>query len=76
MPFEDDLRRYGPSAVGRPTRDEALAYCAQLTATHYENFSVATWLTPKALLPAFRSVYAFCRWSDDLGDEVGDPDPV
>ena len=32
-----------------------------------------TWLTPKALRPAFRSIYAFCRWSDDLGDEVGDP---
>ena len=23
--------------------------------------------------PAFQSIYAFCRWSDDLGDEVGDP---
>jgi squalene synthase HpnC len=32
-----------------------------------------TWLTPPALRPAFRSIYAFCRWSDDLGDEVGDP---
>ena len=73
MPFEDDLRRHGPSAGGQATtRDEALAYCARLTATHHENFSVATWLTPRALRPAFRSVYAFCRWSDDLGDEVGD----
>ncbi len=44
-----------------------------LTAGHYENFSVVTWLTPRQLRPAFQSIYAFCRWSDDLGDEVGDP---
>jgi squalene synthase HpnC len=75
MPFQDDLRRYGPEAEGRdPARlDEALAYCARLTSSHYENFSVVTWLTPRPLRPAFRSIYAFCRWSDDLGDEVGDP---
>ncbi len=44
----------------------------RLTATHYENFHVVTWLTPRALRPAFQAVYSFCRWSDDLGDEVGD----
>jgi squalene synthase HpnC len=32
-----------------------------------------TWLTPRAHRPAFQSIYAFCRWSDDLGDEIGDP---
>jgi squalene synthase HpnC len=32
-----------------------------------------TWLTPRALRPGFRAIYSFCRWSDDLGDEVGDP---
>ena len=51
----------------------SLAYCAHLTATHYENFSVVTWLTPGEHRPAFQSIYAFCRWSDDLGDEIGDP---
>jgi squalene synthase HpnC len=40
---------------------------------HYENFSVATWFLPKRLRPHFHSVYAYCRISDDLGDEVGDP---
>ena len=73
MAFVDDLRRFGPGASERVSRDEALAYCARLTATHYENFSVVTWLTPRAHRAAFRSIYAFCRWSDDLGDEVGDP---
>ena len=55
------------------SRVEALGYCARLTADHYENFSVVTWLTPREHRPAFQSIYAFCRWSDDLGDEVGDP---
>jgi squalene synthase HpnC len=76
MPFLDDLRRYGPGPNGQialpVAYDEAVAYCARLTASHYENFSVVTWLTPRPLRPAFRSIYAFCRWSDDLGDEVGD----
>jgi len=55
-----------------PTRDEALAYCRQLAETHYENFHVATWFLPKALRPHFHAIYAYCRISDDLGDEVGD----
>lgn len=74
MAFSDDLRLYGPDASYSITLAGARAYCAQLTATHYENFSVVTWLTPKALRPAFQSIYAFCRWSDDLGDEIGDRD--
>lgn len=74
MAFADDLREFGPGTSVRLSRDQALAYCARLTATHYENFSVVTWLTPREHRPAFQSIYAFCRWSDDLGDEVGDPD--
>jgi squalene synthase HpnC len=73
MAFADDLRRFGPGASDLVSHDEALAYCAGLTARHYENFSVVTLLTPRQHRPAFRSIYAFCRWSDDLGDEVGDP---
>ena len=71
--FGDDLRHFGPGSQARVSREQALAYCARLTATHYENFSVVTWLTPRMHRPAFQSIYAFCRWSDDLGDEVGDP---
>ncbi|RUL86219.1 squalene synthase HpnC [Tautonia sociabilis] len=72
--FADDLRRFGPESDSSVSKEEALAYCARLTASHYENFSVVTHLTPPHLIPAFRAVYAFCRWSDDLGDEVGDRD--
>ena len=55
-----------------PTLDEARAYCRNLAETHYENFHVATWFLPKALRPHFHAIYAYCRISDDLGDEVGD----
>jgi squalene synthase HpnC len=55
-----------------PTLDEARSYCKRLATSHYENFSVATWFLPKALHQHFYNVYAYCRISDDLGDEVGD----
>lgn len=56
----------------RPTLAEAQAWCKTLATTHYENFHVATFFLPSALRPHFHSVYAFCRTSDDLGDEVAD----
>ena len=56
-----------------PTLDEARAWCRELAESHYENFHVATWFLPKALRPHFHAIYAYCRISDDLGDEVGDP---
>jgi phytoene/squalene synthetase len=52
MAFLDDLRRYGPDSTHETGPDEARAYCARLTREHYENFSVVTWLTPRALRPA------------------------
>ena len=54
-----------------PSLSEALAYCERLAHTHYENFSVATWFLPRRFRPHFYSIYAYCRISDDLGDEVG-----
>jgi squalene synthase HpnC len=56
----------------RPSLEEARAWCHELATTHYENFHVATFFLPKRVRPHFESVYAFCRVSDDLGDEVGD----
>jgi len=56
-----------------PSLREAQAYCERLARSHYENFSVATWFLPKHLREHFYSVYAYCRISDDLGDEVGNP---
>lgn len=56
-----------------PALAEAQQYCRRLARSHYENFSVATWFLPERLRQHFFNIYAYCRISDDLGDEVGDP---
>jgi squalene synthase HpnC len=56
-----------------PSLEAAREYCRRLASSHYENFSVATWFLPKRLRQHFYNLYAYCRISDDLGDEVGDP---
>jgi squalene synthase HpnC len=56
-----------------PSLKHAREYCRRLARTHYENFSVATWFLPRRLRQHFFNVYAYCRISDDLGDEVGNP---
>lgn len=55
-----------------PTLAEAQEYCRRLARSHYENFSVASWFLPGHLRQHFFNVYAYCRISDDLGDEIGD----
>jgi squalene synthase HpnC len=56
-----------------PSLAEAEEYCRRLARSHYENFSVATWFLPQRLRQPFCNVYSYCRISDDLGDEVGNP---
>jgi squalene synthase HpnC len=56
-----------------PSLEEAKGYCRRLARSHYENFSVASWFLPKHLRQHFFNVYAYCRISDDLSDETGDP---
>ncbi len=67
------LDRFGPGAASAltPTLSESLAYVRGLALSHYENFSVLSRLVPHDLRDDFAAVYAFCRWSDDLGDETG-----
>ncbi len=72
MTFLEEVDRWR-LATEVPTVAEAEVYCATLARTHYENFPVVSWLLPKRLHQHFYNVYAFCRWADDLGDEVGDP---
>ena len=70
--FVDELRKHGPRANDTPmSLAAARAYCAWVTKAHYENFTVASWLLPRALVPHFQAVYAYCRWADDLADETG-----
>jgi squalene synthase HpnC len=53
--------------------NEAQRYTRWLATHHYENFNVVSWLLPRRLHQHFHNLYAYCRWSDDLGDEVTDP---
>jgi squalene synthase HpnC/squalene synthase HpnD len=53
--------------------EEAQRYTRWLATHHYENFNVVSWLLPRQLHQHFYNVYSYCRWSDDLGDEVADP---
>lgn len=50
------------------------AYCTMLAQRHYENFSVATKLLPASLRLHLARIYAYCRTTDDLGDESGSRD--
>ncbi len=70
--FARDLKRFGPAATRPLPLAQAQAYCRQLAHSHYENFSVASLLLPRRLLPHFHAIYAYCRWADDLADEVAD----
>jgi squalene synthase HpnC/squalene synthase HpnD len=52
---------------------EAQRYTRWLATHHYENFGVVSWLLPRGLHQHFYNLYAYCRWSDDIGDEIQDP---
>jgi len=63
-----------PEALRTPySAGEASAYTRWLAGRHYENFHVVSFLLPRRLHQDFYNVYAYCRWADDLGDEMGDP---
>jgi squalene synthase HpnC len=62
-----------PEALQRTyTAEEGRAYTRWLATSHYENFHVVSVLLPKRLHQDFYNVYSYCRWADDLGDEIGD----
>jgi squalene synthase HpnC len=70
--FGKDLAHWGPANTAAPcSLAKARDYCRRLTHGHYENFSVASLLLPRRLLPHFHAIYAYCRWADDLADETG-----
>jgi len=67
----DDIAH--PYRVSGPTAlPEANRYCERLAKSHYENFLIAGVFCPPPLRQHFYNVYAYCRISDDLGDEIGD----
>jgi squalene synthase HpnC len=71
--FAAELALYGPepsAARNAPSLAAAQDYCRRLAKSHYENFTVASFLLPRELRPHFYAVYAYCRWADDLADET------
>lgn len=71
--IHEELSQWGPDAnTPAPVLADAEKYCRRLATTHYENFTVVSWLLPRRLRQHFANVYAYCRWSDDLGDEITD----
>lgn len=76
--FKHELTTWGPKSSYFQGTDapvslaQANAYCRKIALGHYENFPVVSWFLPLALRQHFFNVYAFCRWADDLGDEVPD----
>jgi squalene synthase HpnC len=73
--FLRDLEQYGPQAlpVRLPTLRQSRRYCRRLARRHYENFTVLSHCIPRRLRQHVANLYAYCRWADDLADEIGDP---
>jgi squalene synthase HpnC len=70
LPGEIDITRHAPKPGC--SREAAQQYTRWLATHHYENFKVVSWLLPAELHQHFYNVYAYCRWADDLGDEIPD----
>jgi len=54
------------------TLEEAYAHCTRLATSHYENFTIASWLMPRAMRPHMHAIYAYARCADDFADEDKD----
>ena len=63
-----DPRRWPPDRAIPPR--EAYRWCERYARRHDENFTVVSLFLPRRLRPHFFAVYAFCRYTDDLGDEA------
>jgi len=61
-----------PPEVSAANLAEAYGYCTRLARSHYENFTIASWLMPRAMRPHMHSIYAYARIADDFADELAD----
>jgi len=73
-PLAAELKLFGPQAAhSKPlSLRQSRRYCRRFARRHYENFTVVSWALPWRLRPHFYSIYAYCRWADDLADETAD----
>jgi phytoene synthase len=56
-----------------PALDEAYASCERIARSHYENFTVGSFLLPRELRRPIAAIYAFSRIADDIADEGDRP---
>ncbi len=78
----EQLKTWGPPPWRATTQQQPAAvsladaqkYCNSFTRNRYENFTVVSLLTPRKLRQDLANIYTFCRWADDLADEVGSPE--
>ncbi len=54
---------------------DALRWCQRYARRHGENFTVVSWFLPRELRAPMFAVYAFCRFTDNLGDDT-DAEPA
>jgi squalene synthase HpnC len=66
------LAEGNPSNVPHVSLDAAYEFCARLAKSHYENFTVASWLMPPAMRKHMYVIYAYSRIADDFADEDHD----
>jgi squalene synthase HpnC len=71
LPADFEIARQLPSSGSSLERSQE--YTRWLAKHHYENFTVASSLLPRHLRQHFYNVYAYCRWADDLADEISNP---
>jgi len=60
------------SSHSRNDVKSAYEFCAKLAKSHYENFTIASWLMPRAMRPSMHAIYAYARMADDFADEEHD----
>ena len=58
-----------PTNIPTSSPAEALRWCRRYSRRHGENFTVVSWFLPRELHEPMYVVYAFCRFTDNLGDD-------
>jgi squalene synthase HpnC len=61
--------RTDAAAPGVSTVEQAYAFCGRVARSHYENFTIASWLMPRQMRRHMHAIYAFARIADDFADE-------
>ena len=64
-----------PSTLAEPDAPltQAYEFCTRLARSHYENFTVASWLMPREMRKHMHAIYAYARMADDFADEEHNP---